>query len=406
MHILVLDTIHGGKTIGDAFVARGDQVDCVDVYRGESIPDVKTAQTRDYDLIVAPVHLDPDHPLIKCSRAPIISHHQAIQRLLGKNVPEIMVEITGARGKTTTAHALAHLMKGPGILHTSRGTFRYPEKKWLSHSSITPGSVLEAVRMAQEINGWLVVEESLGVTGAGTLGIITSAEDYAFAAGKKMALASKIASAKDCPRILVAEHVSTPSLPGAVYLEDIATCNDTVCTLTLAGRTCGFVNPLLALSGYRTPLMLAAAAAMILGGDPEPLSSFHEIPGRLSVSYEQGVLVIDNANSGTNSATTVEAAQYARSRSGTEAITLVIGQMEGDGAVCEGFSYDQIQSCIIQILPARIVWVGTSPQADSEEFRVLEPLIAAYEKTLKEAYIRALHITKNGSIVLAVKTWR
>jgi hypothetical protein len=221
-----------------------------------------------------------------------------------------------------------------------------------------------------------------------------------------MALASKIASAKDCSRILVAEHVSAPSLPGAVHLEEIATCNGTACSLTLAGRTRGFVNPLLALSGYRTPLMLAAAAAMIIGEDPEPLSSFHEIPGRLSVSYDQGVLVVDNANSGTNSATTIEAAQYARNRSGTEPITLVIGQMEGDGAVCEGFSFDQIKSCINQILPARIVWVGSSPQEDTAEFRVLEPLIAAHEKTLGEAYNRALHITKKGSIVLAVKTWR
>ena len=54
MHILVLDTIHGGKAIGEAFAARGDHVDCVDVYRGESKPDVTTAQARNYDLIVAP----------------------------------------------------------------------------------------------------------------------------------------------------------------------------------------------------------------------------------------------------------------------------------------------------------------------------------------------------------------
>ena len=47
MHILVLDTIHGGKAIGQAFEARGDCVDCVDVYRGESIPDVTTALTRE-----------------------------------------------------------------------------------------------------------------------------------------------------------------------------------------------------------------------------------------------------------------------------------------------------------------------------------------------------------------------
>ena len=44
MHILVLDTIHGGKAISDAFAARGDEVDLVDVYRGESAVDVKTGR--------------------------------------------------------------------------------------------------------------------------------------------------------------------------------------------------------------------------------------------------------------------------------------------------------------------------------------------------------------------------
>ncbi len=115
-----------------------------------AIPDVTTALTRNYDLIVAPVHLDPNHPLLHFSRAPVISHHEAVRQLLGEKTPEPMIEITGTRGKTTTAHALAFLMEGAGILHTSTGTYQFPEKKWLSQSSITPGSVLAAARMACE----------------------------------------------------------------------------------------------------------------------------------------------------------------------------------------------------------------------------------------------------------------
>jgi len=38
----------------------------------------------------------------------------------------------------------------------------------------------------QQINGWRAVEESFGVTCAGGIAIITSDEDYPFAAGKKM----------------------------------------------------------------------------------------------------------------------------------------------------------------------------------------------------------------------------
>ena len=406
MHILVLDTIHGGKAIGEAFAARGDRVDCVDVYRGKSSVDGKTALAGNYDLVVAPVHLDPDHPLLKYAKTPVISHHEAVRQLLGENIPEPMIEITGTWGKTTTAHALASLMGGTGILHTSSGTYLFPEKRWIAQSSITPGSVLAAARMALDIHGWLIVEESLGITCRGTLGIITSKEDYFFAAGKKSALNAKVASAKNCKYLLLAEDIHADYPGRVVHLEDVARTEGTECVITLGGKTSRFTNPLLVLPGYRSSLVLAAVAAMMLGIDPTPLSSFSAIPGRMSVSYDREMLIVDNANSGTNLATTLEAAQYARSTSGKEAITLVIGQEEGDGAVCEGFAFDQIRAAIDQIRPAYVVWVGTFPKPGTLEYTELEPLISAYTATLKEACNTALRITDNGSMVLAVKTWR
>jgi coenzyme F430 synthetase len=406
MRILVLDTIHGGRAIGEAYAGKGNHVDCVDVYRGEGKPDVTMALTRTYDLVVAPCHLDPDHPLLHFSPAPVISHHEAVRQLLGEKTPLPMIEITGARGKTTTAHALASLMGGKGILHSSIGTCQFPEMKWLSKSSITPGSVLAAAKMASEIRGWLIVEESLGITCAGTMGIITSDEDYFFAAGKKSALAAKIASACHCKFLLVGKEITAECSGRLVHLEDVATCEGTECSLSVDGKNCKFSNPLLANKGYRSSLMLAAAAAMVLGKDPLSLSSFQAIPGRMSVSYDKGVLVIDNANSGTNLETTLEAARYARSVSGKEAITLVIGQAEGDGAVCEGFALSHIQAAIDQIRPAHVVGVGATPVPETPEFDRLSPHLSAYTTTLAEAYSLALQMTDHGSIVLAVKTWR
>jgi len=406
MNILVLDTIHGGKTIGQAFAARGDRIDCVDVYRGESEIDIPTARARNYDLIVAPVHLDPDNILLKFSKAPVISHHEAVRQLLGKNIPQPMIEITGARGKTTTAHALASLMGGQGILHTSSGTYSFPGKQCLSQSSITPGSVLGAARIACSIRGWLIAEESLGITCAGTLGIITSDEDYFFAAGKKSALSTKVTSAHYCKHLLLGKNIPADHLKQAVHIEDVAVCKGIECSLTLAGKTCRFSNPLLELPGYQSSLMLAAAAAMLMGIDPDPLSSFSALPGRMSISYDQGVLVVDNANSGTNLATTVEAARYARNISGKEDITLVIGQSEGDGAVCEGFAFDHIRAAIDQIHPVCVVGVGVTPMPGTPEFDGLAPLLSAYAATLGEAYTSALRMTDHGSIVLSVKTWR
>ncbi len=406
MRILVLDTIHGGKQISRAFAARGDAVDLVDVYRGETAVDEKTALSRTYDLIVAPVHLDPDHPLLKHATVPVINHHEAVRQLLGDDIPRPMIEITGARGKTTTAHALASLLPGKGILHTSNGTFRFPEKTWISRSSITPGSVLEVVRLAKEIHGWLVVEESLGVSGAGTLAIITSDEDYSFASGKRSAVKAKLASTKHCRHLLLAENIRAGYQDGIVHLEDIASCDGIECTLTFDGKTRRFSSPLLALPAYNEPILLAAAAALMLGQDPSPLSSFASLAGRMSVSYEQGLLVVDNANSGTNVVTTLDAARYARSTSGSEDMTLVIGQQEGDGAVCEGFAQDQILAAVEAIRAQRLIWVGRLPKPGTDEYKRLAPLITAHAQTLDEGYSLARKKTVRGSIVLSVKMWR
>ena len=191
MRILVIDTIHGGDRIGAAFADAGNTVDIVDVYRGTT-PDVEQrAAKTTYDLVVAPVHLDPAHPLISRRKEPVISHHDAVRQLLDDKVPRPMIEITGAQGKTTTAHALAHLLPGPGVLRASTGTYEMPENRLLFKKSITPASVPDAAQKAVSIRGWLVAEESLGVTGAGDLAIITSPEDYPCPGERKVPLKKK-----------------------------------------------------------------------------------------------------------------------------------------------------------------------------------------------------------------------
>ena len=94
------------------------------------------------------------------------------------------------------------------------------------------------------------------------------------------------------------------------------------------------------------------------------------------------------------------------SLSGIEAITLVIGKVEGDGAVCEGFAFDQIRAAIDQIRPVHVVGVGAFPLPGPSDIYGLASLVSVYTTTLAEAYSSALHITDHGSIVLAVKTWR
>ena len=218
MRILLLDTIHGGSEIGAAFARAGNSVDAVDVYRGTTPDSADRAVNTTYDLVVAPVHLDPTHPLLarRTAREPVISHHEAVRRLLDGKILHPMIEITGAQGKTTTAHALAHLLPGPGILHTSTGTYAMPGLRLLFKKSITPASVLDAAEKAVSCGGWLVAEESLGVTGAGDLAIITSPLDYRCAAGKKSALAEKVASAQKSRQLLVA-----PGIPAGAHADAV-----------------------------------------------------------------------------------------------------------------------------------------------------------------------------------------
>ncbi len=371
MRILVLDTIHGGAVLAEALLRHGDDVDAIDVYRGGTLTPEEAA-TREYDLITAPVHLDPDYPLLHTG-TPVISHHEMTRRLIGTcSIP--LIEITGARGKTTTAFALASLMPGPGILHTSRGTFRFPEKKLLFKKSITPASLLFALRAAEtEHAGWIIAEESAGVSGAGVLGILTSERDYPIGAGKKSALEAKRESLAGCSEVLDPERV-----------EALTAVEDMMITSS-AGS---FENPLVALSGYRQALRTAAAAAVLLGCDASPLSSFSAIEGRMCLADVDGVPVLDNSNSGTTAENTREAAAYLRRVSGRP-LVLVIG--EERHAVCEGFSDAGQDAVIADIAPDAVIRLTRENALSFDSARA--------------AAIRQAQKT-GAAVLLAVKTWR
>jgi UDP-N-acetylmuramoylalanine-D-glutamate ligase len=405
MEILVLDTIHGGTELAADLERSGHRVDTVDVYRGERGITLEEALGRRYDLLVAPVHLDPDHPLMKAIIAPRITHHGAVRMLLSGETPHPMIEVTGARGKTTTAHAIAHALAhppaGPGVLHTSRGTFRFPEQDLLWKRSITPASVVPAAREAARVSGWLVAEESLGVSGAGDVAVLTSGNDYRIAAGKRSALAAKLESMRDSPLVVVPPGVRFDH-PNVVDAGDCVRWEGDRCIYDHHGIRGEFRNPLGELPAYQVPLSLAAATLCALGRDPGGLAGFAGVEGRLSTEKKNGILVVDNSNSGTSAETTEAAASYARAISSGGWITLVIG--EEDRTVCEGFPPDAIASSIRKIHPDKLVLVG-------ERGRTVRPegfgRRVAYADTLEAARGLALQETPGGgAVVLAVKTWR
>jgi len=407
MKILVLDTIHGGAEIARHLERKGHFTDIVDVYRGRDGIDAANASKRSYDLMIAPVHLDPSYFLLRTMRIPCISHHDAVRWILGRDVPSPMIEVSGARGKTTTAHALAHVMKGPGILHASDGTVAYPDHNILWKDSITPASVIPAARQSRTRDEWLIAEISLGYCGSGDLAILTTGEDYLFAGGKRSALQEKVRSGLRMPCIVTPPGVNVPG--STVKSGDAVTVRGGTCHYLLDGIKGSFSNPLLLLEAYRVPLMLAATAAMVLGTDPSGLADFTALEGRMTIKEAEGVLFVDNSNSGTNMETTCAAAEYLQSFNRGPITTLVIGQEEE--SVCEGFPAEEVFSAASRIQPDILILVGdyladADKARDLQKSKLAAPSRVHFCHTLEEGRELATRLTPDGQVILAVKTWR
>jgi hypothetical protein len=403
MRVLVLDTIHGGTLIAKAYREAGCEVDAINVYQKGGGSDPGKGATGTYDQVVAPVHFDSSH--FRTFGGEHLTHHEAVGRLIRTMRPTPFVEVTGARGKTTTATLLATLMNGPGVLHTSRGTFRYPGGDLLWKMSVTPASVLPAAQEASRIGGWLIAEESLGVTGAGDLGILTDSGDYCVAGGTQSALAAKIRALSSMRTVITAPGAAD-AIPGAVAVEEMIFSDGLSCSYTFSGSEVTLACPLLAVPHYKTPVMLAVAAACTLGVDPASISRAQPVEGRMTVSKVGEITVIDTANSGTNQEVATDAASYARGLVGKGMLTLVIG-MEGH-AVCEGFPPEEVTRAVTSAKPDRVVLVPPTPDAYSTVESMLDGLGIPCITTgsLHDGREAALKTSGCGAVVLAVKTWR
>lgn len=414
LHILILDTIHGGIPLGEALSAQGHSVEYVDVYRGDlSIPGSITpdeALLRKYDLLIYPVHLDPAHPILRSLFCPSINHHQAVRWILGEKAQKCrrfesqIVEISGARGKTTTATALAFILEGFGILHTSRGTFRYPNGDLIRKMSITPSSLISVFSQLTD-SGWLIGEISLGFTGISDLAILTSADDYHIAGGRLSAWECKKKSSWYCQQILVPPDVSTGH-DTEINAGDLVTIVGTRCQYSYKDLSGEFSNPLFLLDGYKVPLQLACAAALILGKKPDKLQDFLAIPGRLQILKDENGLIIDNANSGASLRSTREAISILRQLNCNKPFSLVIGQEER--SVCDNFPTDDIIAVIREGKPSKVFLIAGDDRIDTaaiQSYCSKSEIPLTVVQDMVEGTDIARNV-KNFAIVIAVKTWR
>ncbi len=337
----VLDTIHGATLLAERMRGRGIEAAALEVYH--AAPEVSP-----FDLIVAPVHLPPKNPALTEARRlgkETITHHRAVGELLAGDPEFRPFEVTGTVGKTTTALILAQILSARGTVlsHTTRGieVWREGRSRLLrSKLSITPANVILAWEAAAEVGADdLVSEVSLGGTGLAEIGIITSfAGDYRIGGEALWASTAKlqmISLSKEGSKLIAGEDVKVsadatfgPGPRGRVWASDRE---------ILAG---GGAAPLrlgegLDLRSYAPAMAGAAAAALAAGFDLEEvaaaLEGFEGLGGRMKVGRVDGVLLVDNSNSGLRASGVGEALDLAGVGG---RLALVVG--EEAATVCEG----------------------------------------------------------------------
>jgi hypothetical protein len=432
MQALILDTIHGGFTIASYVAELGNTVDTVDIYRDDGTISLVAAQKclhrGKYERVIHPVHLQGNHPLLQAAQIHKIhtqTHHQAVAEILSEWEqngtfirPRRMVEITGARGKTTTAYALASCLalSGPGLLHSSAGIYRYPKKEKIGQLSITPASVLTIAREHWEYGmTWMICEESLGVSGYHDCAILTSDIDYRCAAETQSALEIKKASLQRSPCVLFPGEKTMHEIPRGIPASSIVQIDGEWAEYQYEAWEGTCTNPLFFLSQYRTSLTLAIASSIVLGVEPRGINSFQPVQGRLSLITQKNDangerMILDDSNSGTTHITTIEAARYLRTTTHSSDIILCIGQ--DAHAVCENLSAKSIIEAIRVIRPAYIILVPNGlPDTEKEEICAYinheqHPYQTAASLDDAQSLLRSPLIPPEMPALCAVKTWR
>ncbi|MCD4843600.1 MAG: coenzyme F430 synthase [Methanosarcinales archaeon] len=442
--VAVLDLTHGGIPLARSIAHQANRVTAIDVYGTidkEVLLDLEKDEiiikdnlnNIDPDLVVAPVHMDPAlmPDLLSC---PVITHHMAVGELLLNGIKGSgIIEITGTGAKTSSAVLLADMASRSMsvVSHTTHGVEHWSNgvpKMVYQGLSIAPGSILEALEHTLNINPDLYIFEiSLGGTGAADIGIITTLEnEYAIANGTTTSTAAKNQmvgySRKGSTLIVNALSVnalskdtidardsvrtvtfSDTSKEADVYLEDPGTG---VRSIHYSGMDISFTpgtgyDP----SAYSTAIACTAAAATVLGIEPDTIRSslqaFQGVDGRMRLKELQGRTIVDNSNSGMNIRSVEQALDYSKKfTSKSSRLLLVLG--EEAQQVCEGLDPEDVSVFITDHVSEvdNIFLVG-------ERMQIIKGNKISHFSSLETAIENARAKTsKNDIIISCVKCFR
>jgi UDP-N-acetylmuramyl pentapeptide synthase len=339
-------------------------------------------------------------------------------------------EVTGVKGKTTTASLLGNAYSDRRLLLlTSRGLELHENGIYIAkrRTSITPASILTAMDLAREFHfdpEVCVFEVSLGGTGIADINVITTlSPEYGIAQHTKTSTFAKLqmisnAKANSC---LVAStktaSLARPSFCQNTFGDDGATVryenikgNEAIITYSdLArmdgNRASGEVRIALSdyydFESYQNALLCFTTAALSANLSPEAisrkLSQFKGVLGRMSTATINGRFLIDNSNSGLDERSIKQAIKYGLTfKKARRKVVLIIGFEEN---VCEGIAPETLASFTKSEALDRIVFVGDQMNTFGE--RVVR------SNNLENALRKALELTDTRDVIIScVKMWR
>ncbi|MCC7575588.1 MAG: coenzyme F430 synthase [Methanomethylovorans sp.] len=457
-NVAVLDMTHGGIVIARKLKELGLNVTGVDVY-GTLSPEQcnameidgiwvseKSCPIEEMDLIISPVHLYPDHIMLQQAEekhVPVISHHRAVGEILTIKYIDhhsLMIEVTGTKAKTSTASLLADMIsrKLTVVLHTSRGLELWEDGICrLLHRglSIAPGSILQAVDIAGSLERKIeayIFEISLGVTGFGSVGIITTLDmDYMIAGKTSMASEAKIRSLISYPEdaLLVLNDScrgELQQLEQAIMSKRIRTfstldkneglTSDTDYRISMHGNSLSIaytgeeIGISLAAGYDARSYMTAFAASSVTSfemGIPwetvkEVLQNFRGLQGRMQEMIQEDISILDNSNSGMDIVSVEKALNLCMKRK--QKVIMVLG--EETAQVCEGLPPEDVADLLRNRLQdmGEVILVGERMKSmATENIRYAESFDMGKALAMELARIK---IDDKVIIALCVKCFR
>ncbi|MGZ4882822.1 MAG: coenzyme F430 synthase [Halobacteriota archaeon] len=429
--VAVLDTIHGGRQICKKLREIGADAVAIDIYRDSPAPDAIDA----FDAVMAPVHA---HTVLtaraEASGIPVLTHHQAVGHLArqSKILQDALVfEVTGVKGKTTTASLLGVAFSDRKLLTlTSRGleireNGKYVAKKQLS---ITPANILTALDLVREFDfdpEVCIFEVSLGGTGLADVNILTTlSPEYRIAQETKTSTFAKLqmlSNAKASSCLVMSTATESLAEPGrclntfgdegaTVRYENVEPEEVTIAYSDLAridgrcvsGEVRFTPTGCYDLASYEDALLCFVTAALSSTLDPEviahKLAHFKGVMGRMSAAVIKKRLLVDNSNSGLEVTSIKRAIRYGLTlkKSGHKAV-LIIG-VEAKN-VCDGIAPEALAPLAEDAAFDDVVVIG-------DQMRTSRANVVR-SNDLESALRATLTLTKERDVIIScVKMWR